>query len=174
MWRELRDVLSNAIKSASDSKDLLINMCSTAARSVLSSRCSFASRQTSLRCQMCRKLLNVLTEKSHLLVGTDITYRKLPISCAMILQPSRGYLRGFGTLMALSLIPSSVVITTYCTYGTLPLAMTAASPIRSRWVTKHFAGVLLFFEEVESWIRQQLCRRIYYGILDGSVINAVY
>ena len=81
---------------------------------------------------MSRKLLNLVTENVNLLVGMDITYQRLPISCAMSLRLSKGYLRSFGTLMALSLIQARVAFTIYYTYETLPLAMIAASQTRNR------------------------------------------
>lgn len=65
------------------------------------------------------------------------TYQRLPISCAMILLLSKGYLRDFGTLMLLSLIPNFVAFTISYMYEMSPQAMTAASQIRYRccqWV----------------------------------------
>lgn len=81
---------------------------------------------------MCRELLNLVTENVNLLIGMDITYQRLPISCATILLLSKGYLRNFGTSMPLSLTQNVVVFTIYYMYEILPLAMTAASPIRNR------------------------------------------
>lgn len=81
---------------------------------------------------MCRELLNLVTENVNLLVGMDITFQRLPISCAMILLLSKGYLRNFATSMPLSLIQNVVVFTIYYMYEILPLAMTAASRIRNR------------------------------------------
>lgn len=80
-----------------------------------------------LRYQMCPNLLNLTTESINLLVGMDITYPRLPTSCAMILPLSKGYLRDSGTSMALSLTPAAVGFTTSYMSETSPLAMTAAS-----------------------------------------------
>lgn len=83
---------------------------------------------TSFGHQMCQNLLTLAAENMNLLcVGMAITYPRPPISCAMILPPSKGYLRDSGTSMALSLTPSAVGFTTSCTSEMSPLAMTAAS-----------------------------------------------
>lgn len=61
-----------------------------------------------------------------------IIFQKRPISCVMIQVPPKVYLKGFAILILQKNIQNFVGHLLYCTYGTLPQDMTAASLIRNQ------------------------------------------